>query len=72
MMSFFARCTKVNDVISDCVLWSEMDATHPMRSQMSVKFDLGGSHVAAQFFCALKDFRCGAFMQLDPLPTSPN
>ncbi len=68
---FPAGSAEVNNVIADGVLRSKVDIAHTVRSQMCMEFALNGSHIPAQFFCALENFGCGAFMHLDPLPALP-
>ena len=69
---FLAWGTEVHDVVADGVLVPKMDVAHAMCSQVYPELGFGGSLFAVQLFGACEDFGCGAFMQLDPLPTSPN
>jgi hypothetical protein len=69
---FFTRGTKVNDVIANSVLSSEMDSLGLMRTQNLPKFGFGFSLVVTQFLGIGKDFWGGTAVGHTPSWPPPN
>lgn len=69
---FASGGTEVCDVITNGMLVPKVDIPHAVRPQMCPESGFSRRHFTVQLLCPSKDPGSGAFMQMDPLPASPN